>query len=114
MFFPPELGSLVSNPPPPFLVIDIFIYKKYNMRNIKRLSEVDFNRIVKKVINEQSDEMDPNDLYRMYMREIESELRNIDDSYKTLRKLYEYIEMDENLDQDDKDDLLSGIEDHLP
>ena len=84
------------------------------MRNIKRLSESDINRIVKKVINEQSDEMDPNDLYRMYMREIESELRNIDDSYKTLRKLYEYIEMDENLDQDDKDDLLSGIEDHLP
>jgi hypothetical protein len=50
----------------------------------------------------------------MYVKEIESELRNIDDSYKTLRELYEYIEMDENLDQDDKDDLLSGIEDHLP
>lgn len=84
------------------------------MRNIKRLSESDLNRIVKKVINEQSDEMSPNDLYRMYVKEIDSELRNIDDSYKTLRELYEYIEMDENLDQDDKDDLLSGIEDHLP
>jgi hypothetical protein len=84
------------------------------MKKIKRLSESDLNRIVKKVINEQSDEMDPNDLYRMYVKEIESELRNIDDSYKTLRELYEYIEMDENLDQDDKDDLLSGIEDHLP
>jgi hypothetical protein len=84
------------------------------MKKIKRLSESDLNRIVKKVINEQSDEMNPNDLYRMYVKEIESELRNIDDSYKTLRELYEYIEMDENLDQDDKDDLLSGIEDHLP
>ena len=84
------------------------------MKKIKKLSESDLNRIVKKVINEQSDEMNPNDLYRMYVKEIESELRNIDDSYKTLRELYEYIEMDENLDQDDKDDLLSGIEDHLP
>lgn len=84
------------------------------MKNIKKLSESDINRIVNKVINEQSDEMDSNDLYRMYIKEIESELRNIDDSYKTLRKLYEYIEMDENLNQDDKDDLLSGIEDKLP
>ena len=84
------------------------------MGKVIRLTERDLIKLVKKVINEQSDEMNPNDLYRMYMREIESELRNIDDSYKTLRKLYEYIEMDENLDQDDKDDLLSGIEDHLP
>ena len=31
------------------------------MKNIKRLSEADLNRIVKKVINEQSDEMDPDE-----------------------------------------------------
>jgi hypothetical protein len=83
------------------------------MKNIKKLTESDLKRIVKKVINEQSDEMSPNDLYRMYVKEIDSELRNIDDSYKTLRELYEYIEMDENLDQDDKDDLLSGLEDQF-
>jgi hypothetical protein len=40
------------------------------MKKIKRLSESDLNRIVKKVINEQSDEMNPNDLYRMYVKEI--------------------------------------------
>jgi choline kinase len=83
------------------------------MKKIKRLSESDLNRIVKKVINEQSDEMDPNDLYRMYVKEIESEMKNIDDSLNTLGRLWEDIDMDENLDQDDKDDLFSEISDYL-
>jgi len=83
------------------------------MKKIKKLSESDLNRIVKKVINEQSDEMNPNDLYRMYVKEIESEMKNIDDSLNTLGRLWEDIDMDENLDQDDKDDLFSEISDYL-
>ena len=83
------------------------------MRNIKRLSESDLNRIVKKVINEQSDEMDSESLYRMYMREIKSEMKNIDDSLETLGRYWEEIDMDENLNQDDKDDLFSEIRDFL-
>jgi hypothetical protein len=79
------------------------------MKKTIKLSESDINRIVKKVVNEQSDEMNPNDLYRTYDREIKSEVRNIQDSIDTLGRLYDDIENEENLDEEDKDYLLSEL-----
>jgi hypothetical protein len=79
------------------------------MKRIKKLTESDLNRIVKKVINEESDEMDTNDLYRTYDREIKSEVKNIQDSIDTLERLYDDIENEENLDEEDKDYLLSEL-----
>ena len=57
--------------------------------------------------------MDSESLYRMYMREIKSEMKNIDDSLETLGRYWEEIDMDKNLNQDDKDDLFSEIRDFL-
>ena len=79
------------------------------MKRIKKLTESDLNRIVKKVIKEQSDEMNPNDLFRMYEREIRSEVRNIQDSIDTLERLYDDIEKEENLDEEETDYLLSDL-----
>jgi len=89
-------------------------YELYKVEVVKesktvRLSESDINRIVKKVIKEQSDEMNPNDLFRTYDREIKSEVRNIQDSIDTLERLYDDIEKEENLDEEDKDYLLSEL-----
>jgi hypothetical protein len=79
------------------------------MKKTIKLSESDINRIVKKVVNEQSDEMNPNDLFRTYEREIRSELRNIQDSIDTLERLYDDIEKEENLDEEETDYLLSDL-----
>jgi hypothetical protein len=79
------------------------------MKRIKKLTESDLNRIVKKVINEQSDEMNPNDLFLTYEREIGSEVKNIQDSIDTLERLYNDIEKEENLDEEEKDHLLSEL-----
>lgn len=83
------------------------------MKNIKRLSESDLNRIVKKVINEQSDEMDSERLYSMYWYEIDSEISNIERSKNELYNLRRTIEMDENLSENDKDDLLDEINNYM-
>ena len=88
------------------------------MKNIKRLSEADLNRIVKKVINEQSDEMDPDEMdsersYSWYLDKIDSKISNIEQSKESLQRLYNEIEMDENLSDDDKNDLISEMEDYL-
>ena len=88
------------------------------MKNIKRLSEADLNRIVKKVINEQSDEMDSDEmdsgrLYSMYWYEIDSEISNIERSKNELYDLRRTIEMDENLSENDKDDLLDEINNYM-
>ena len=84
------------------------------MRNIKRLSESDLNRIVKKVINEQSPyDGHPVELYKMYYREIESEMKNIELSIMELERMREDIMMDEDLHEDDKNDLDSLIADYL-
>jgi hypothetical protein len=79
------------------------------MKKVVRLTESDLNRIVKKVVNEQSDEMNPNDLFRTYEREIRSEVRNIQDSIDTLERFYDDIEKEENLDEEEKDYLLSDL-----
>ena len=83
------------------------------MKNIKRLSEADLVRIVKKVINEQSDEMDSERLYSMYWYEIDSEISNIERSKNELYDLRRTIEMDENLSENDKDDLLDEIDNYM-
>jgi len=79
------------------------------MKRIKKLTESYLNRIVKKVIKEQSDEMNPNDLFRTYEREIRSEVKNIQDSIDTLERLYDDIEKEENLDEEETDYLLSDL-----
>ncbi len=84
------------------------------MKKIKKLTESDLNRIVKKVINEQSPyDGDPVDLYKMYSRMIDSEIRNIDQSIEELNTMKEDIMTDENLNDEDKNELESWINYYL-
>ena len=81
------------------------------MKRIKKLTESDLNRIVKKVINEQSPyDGDPVELYKMYSRMIESEIRNINHSIEELSAMKEDIMMNEDLNEEDKNDLESEID----
>jgi hypothetical protein len=84
------------------------------MKNIKKLTESDLNRIVKKVINEQSPyDGDPVDLYKMYSRMIDSEIRNIDHSIEELNAIKEDIMMNEDLNEEDKNELELEIDYYL-
>ena len=84
------------------------------MKRIKKLTESDLNRIVKKVIKEESPyDGDPAELYNMYSRIIESEMHIIDNSIETLERFYDNIDMDENLDENDKDNLSKEIRNYL-
>jgi len=82
------------------------------MKKIVRLSESDLNRLVKRVINEQ-DNGSSEDSYRMYDRFIQSEVKNINDSIDELHNMLEDIEIDDNLDEHDKKDLLDQIHSYL-
>ena len=84
------------------------------MKRIKKLTELDLNRIVKKVVNEQSPyDGDPIELYKMYSRMIESEIRNINHSIEELSAMKEDIMMNEDLNEEDKNDLESEIDYYL-
>jgi len=84
------------------------------MKRIKKLTESDLNRIVKKVIKEESPyDGDPAKSYKMYSRIIASEMHIIDNSIKTLKRFYDNIDMDENLDDEDKNELESWINYYL-
>ena len=83
------------------------------MRNIKRLSESDLNRIVKKIVNEQSDETNSEEIYDMYRQDIESGVENLRRTVFELESIYNEIYKNENLDDRQREELLSEIEYYL-
>ena len=83
------------------------------MRNIKRLSESDLNRIVKKIVNEQSDETNSEEIYDMYRQEIESGVEILRRTVFELESIYNEIYKNEDLDDRQREELLSEIEYYL-
>ena len=84
------------------------------MKKVVRLSESELVRLARKVIKEQSSyDGDPVELYKMYSRMIESEMRNIDHSIEELSAMKEDIMMNEDLNEEDKNDLESEIDYYL-
>jgi hypothetical protein len=81
------------------------------MKKTIRLTESELVRLARKVIKEQSSyDGDPIELYKMYSRMIESEIRNINHSIEELSAMKEDIMMNEDLNEEDKNDLESEID----
>jgi len=84
------------------------------MKKTIRLTESELVRLARKVIKEQSPyDGDPVDLYKMYSRMIESEIRNINHSIEELSAMKEDIMMNEDLNDEDKNELESEIDYYL-
>jgi hypothetical protein len=91
------------------------------MKRTTKLTESDLNRIVKRVIKEQSDEMNPftkeeldsGALYKLYEDQIMDILKTINDHMEDLEELEHTIYDDEDLNNEDSYDLLKLISTNL-
>jgi hypothetical protein len=92
----------------------IFIYKECNMKKIIKLTEYDLARIVKRVIQEQENEVTPQMIISMLMREAESTPQeNYDDPYDWMQDVFSPVENELEDMGFDIDDLRMQYDDVL-